>query len=74
MFSLIATKLACRDDWGGGGDHDSCRMREIEVVRTVELVCVGRLLRMGSESFLLPVWCEDLLEVDSLPKGSWMSG
>ena len=49
-------------------------MREIEVVRTVELVCVGRLLRMGSESFLLPVWCEDLLEVDSLPKGSWMSG
>ena len=56
------------------GDYDSCRMREIEVVGTVELVCVGRLLRMGGESFLLPVWCGDLLEVVSLPRGSWMSG
>ena len=56
------------------GDHDSCRMREIEVVGTVELVCVGRLLRMGGEYFLLPVWCGDLLEMGSLPRGSWMSG
>ena len=56
------------------GGYDSCRMREIEVVGTVELVCVGRLLRMGGESFLLPVWCGDLLEVVSLLRGSWMSG
>ena len=35
---------------------DSCRRREIEGVRTVELVCVGRLLRTGSDSFLLPIW------------------
>ena len=56
------------------GDHDSCRMREIEVVGTVELVCIGRLLRMGGEYFLLLVWCGDLLEMGSLPRGSWMSG
>ena len=35
---------------------DSCRRREIEGVGTVELVCVGRLLRTGSDSFLLPIW------------------
>ena len=35
---------------------DSCRAGEIEVVRTVDLGCVGRLLRMGGESLLLPVW------------------
>ena len=34
---------------GGGG-------RGVEGVGTVELVCVGRLLRMGGESLLLPVW------------------
>ena len=34
---------------------DSCRTKEIEGVGTVELVCVGELLRMGGESFLLPV-------------------
>ena len=34
---------------------DSCRTREIEGVKTVELMCVGKLLRMGGESFLLPV-------------------
>ena len=33
----------------------SCRTGEIEGVGTVELVCVGRLLRIGGESFLLPV-------------------
>ena len=32
---------------------DSCRTKEIEGVGTVELVCVGELLRMGGESFLL---------------------
>ena len=35
---------------------DSCRTRNIEVERTVELVCVGGLLRMSGESLLLPVW------------------
>ena len=34
----------------------SCRTGEIEGVRRVELVCVGRLLKMGGESLLLPVW------------------
>ena len=34
----------------------SCRTGEIEGVGIVELVCVGRLLRMGGESLLLPVW------------------
>ena len=53
---------------------DSCRTKEIEGVGTVELVCVGGLLRMGGESFLLPVWCGDLLEVGSLAKGSWICG
>ena len=35
---------------------DSCRTGEIEAVRTVDLGCGGRLLRMGGESLLLPVW------------------
>ena len=35
---------------------DSCRTRETEGVETVELVCVGGLLRMSAESLLLPVW------------------
>ena len=34
----------------------SCRTGEIEGVGAVELVCVGRLSRMGGESLLLPVW------------------
>ena len=34
----------------------SCRTGEIEGVGAVELVCVGRLLRIGGESLLLPVW------------------
>ena len=33
-----------------------CRTGEIEDVGTVELVRVGRLLRMGGEPLLLPVW------------------
>ena len=35
---------------------DSCRMRGIEVLGTVELVYVGRLLRMNGDSLLVPVW------------------
>ena len=33
---------------------DSCRMRKIEGVGTVVLVYVGRLLRMGGDSLILP--------------------
>ena len=32
------------------------RTREIEGVGKVELVCVGRLWRMGGECLLMPVW------------------
>ena len=63
FFSLIATKLACRNDGGGGSwgyvqvmSADSCRMRRIEGVWTVELVYVAGQLRMGGDSLLLPVW------------------
>ena len=35
---------------------DSCRTRGIESVGTVELKCVGGLLRMSGESLLLLVW------------------
>ena len=40
----------------GDGDHqsaDSCRMGEVEGVGMVELVCAGRLLRMGCDSFVM---------------------
>ena len=42
----------------GNGDHqsaDSCRMGEVEGVGMVELVCAGRLLRMGCDSFVMSV-------------------
>ena len=32
---------------GGHESADSCRMWEVENVGMVELVCVGRMLRMG---------------------------
>ena len=35
---------------------DSCRMSGIEGVGTVELVYVVRLLRMGGDALLVPVW------------------
>ena len=35
---------------------DCCRTEKVEGVGTVELVCVGGLLRMSFESLLLPVW------------------
>ena len=49
--------------WGGGGGRgggghksaDSCIMGEVESVGTVRLVCVGRLLRMGCDPFLISV-------------------
>ena len=44
-------------DRGGGGHKsaDSCIMGEVESVGTVRLVCVGRLLRMGCDPFLISV-------------------
>ena len=50
----------------------SCRTGEIEGVGTVVLVRVGRLLRMGGESLLLPVWRS--AGASSLAKGSEMLG
>ena len=35
---------------------NSCRTGEIAGMGTMELVCVGGLLRMGGKSLLLPVW------------------
>ena len=35
---------------------DSCRMSGIEGVGTVELAYVVRLLRIGGDSLLVPVW------------------
>ena len=61
----------------GDGDHesaDSCRMGEVESVGTVELVCFGRLLRMGCDPFLISV-CgsvgggDTLWEQNGLPWG-----
>ena len=40
---------------GGHESADSCRMGEVESVGTVELVCVGKLLRMGCDPFLMSV-------------------
>ena len=34
----------------------SCKTGEVECVGTVELVCVGGLLRMGCDSLPLSVW------------------
>ena len=51
---------------------DSCRTGEIEGVVTVELVCVGRLLRKVVKLFYC--LCEDLLKLGSLTKRSWMFG
>ena len=42
----------------GEGDRNSahsCRMGEVEGVGTVELVCVGILLRMSCDSFIMPM-------------------
>ena len=51
---------------------DSCRTGEIESVVTVELVYVGGLLRTVVNIYYC--LCEDLLELGSLAKKSWMSG
>ena len=66
----MTMKLDCENN--GKGDHevqvssaDHCRTSEIEGVGTVELVGVGRLLRMSYESLLLLVW---------RPEGSGLTG
>ena len=46
-------RLVCGSD-GGVGSRVS-RMGEVDSVGMVELVCVGRLLRMGCDSFLMSV-------------------
>ena len=63
IFSLIATKLVCKNDGEVGSrgyvlvtSTDSWRMRGIEAVGTVELTYVGRLLRMGGDSLLVTVF------------------
>ena len=43
----------------------SCRMKKIEGVGTVQLVCIGRLMRMGSDY---------LLEMSSLAKENRLFG
>ena len=48
------------------------RTGEIQGLGTVELVCVGRLLRTVVNLFYC--LCGDLLEVGSLAKKSWMFG
>ena len=59
----------------GKGGHESAdysRMGDVESVRAVELVCAGRLLRMGCDPFLMSV-CgfvgggETLWEQNGLP-------
>ena len=60
LFSLIAMRLACGNDGVGGRESvDSCTMGEVESLGMVELVCVGRLLKMGCGPFPIPV-CEFL--------------
>ena len=50
----------------------SCRTGEVEGVRTVELMCVGGLLRWVVNLFYC--LCGYLLEVGSLAEGSLMLG
>ena len=45
-------------------------MGKTEDVVTVELVCNGSLFTMAGESFPLPVWFGNLLELGSLENGS----
>ena len=59
----------------GKGGHESAdysRMGDVESVRAVELVCAGRLLRMGCDPFLMSVYGfvgggETLWEQNGLP-------
>ena len=56
LFYLIAMRLACDSNGEGGNESsDSCRMGKVERVGAVELVRVGRLLRMGCDPFPMSV-------------------
>ena len=44
---------------------DSCRMGQVEGVGAVRLVCVGRLLRIGCDSFLMSM-CGSSMEVGTV--------
>ena len=56
LFYLVAMRLVCGSDGRRGHKSaDSCRMGEVESVGTVDLVCVGRLLRIGCDPFLMSV-------------------
>ena len=68
----------------GHESADSCRMEEVESVGKVELVCVGRLLKMGCDLFLMSA-CgsvgdgETLWEQNELPwehsaENQWKGG
>ena len=58
LFSLSAMRLVCGNNGVGGRESvDSCTIGEVESLATVELVCVGRLLKMNCGPFLMPV-CE----------------
>ena len=49
-------KMACRNDGRGGHESaDPCRIAEAVGVGTVEMVCISTLLRMGCDSFIMPV-------------------
>ena len=56
----------------GHESADFCRMEKVKSVGTLELICVGRLLRMGCDPFLMSV-CgsvgvgETLWEQNGLP-------
>ena len=40
---------------GGHESADPCRIGEAEGVGMVELVCIGRLLRIGCDTFVMPM-------------------
>ena len=44
---------------------DSCRMGQVEGLGAVRLVCVGRLLRIGCDSFLMSM-CGSSMEVGTV--------
>ena len=76
-------RSACGSD-GGHESADSCRMGEVESVGMVELVCVGRLLRMGYDPFLISVcgsvgggetlWEQNGLSQEHSAENQWEGG
>ena len=56
---------------GGHESADSCRTGEVESVGTVELVCVGKLLRIGCDPFLMSV-CGSVGGGETLWEQNWL--